>query len=1258
MPFRMPPPITTTSSNQAPDKSSSSSFSPHLRSPTSAANTSSSSPASTSLPIPITATLRLPGPPLPPKPLHLTISKNSTLSTMDRFRDESEEEGTVKEGGIDREGGGGKGSRGNRRGELPRWSRIGFEGEKVETKKGIDSEGTIKLASDKIDTVKAVKSPRGDRTEEQTRNDGEEPTMEELLGIPSSGSEYRRKKDRDDSADDTFKSAIDTLKVGDDDGGRGGSTIKRKSIYFDPTNENPFLPSSSSTSTPSTPLSRKGDAEREGRIESLETVQVEPSDLSTPTEAASLSSLPPRATSSPAPIVSPQVELPDSPLLAISLHSFSGETSFGELSFSQGIELGIEIEDLGGGWSLGYVKEIGEEGRGLIPRGWYAYIDVDRATKPQEVEKTVSGEPQELIELPSPLATDPPTPSSPSLDDPVKSEDMNILDSPLASVEGYATRSIGRHLVISGTEFEPIRGTEEAALESETLEGSNGFKGITNEEGKSQEDASKEKSEKSEQGEEAESNEEAKVTSPEEPYPATAKDTTTTTSNLPVAVRAEELPAGPTSSLEPSTSSTALPSISGPSRPPPSSAQGSILYRLGLFSPSSAGTTSSSRSYLLGGLSIPGASILAHSHPRRTPSPPALDFKPERMSRVPSVMKGKGYVLEWIKNGDEFDEAIKEDLQIWDIDNDNGPVWRRVSTAFIVQVHSPRKLSPLGETPYTLFRLTTHFDTLPRNGVTYNEDQPPPVTVSRRFSHFVSLHQLLTSHFSLLTIPPLPPKAFGSTRFSDEFVEERKRDLERWIEKIVRHPVLRESEQVRGFLSIDDEKDLQLLLSPSSSTPPSPLFFARVFHPEFNIDLNEAVDVGDRFERHCRAIELGGGIKNVESAIMNVREGLRGNANALQNLSNSLIRLVAGLSLPSSNYDPPPSAEDIEDRFNEVEVIRTARRAKEWKIQNEEGAMSWREEDSEALALSKAIQATGEALAEMSESVDGTARHELVAMQLSLQELSQPATTFDSLISTHKEVVAEYRRLNRLSAFDRADQIEQLARCETILNITCAEMDLIRTQRTEDLKDVVKTLLDIQIEQEEKALDQLRFARGHFDEEALRPLALTGPRLRSTLEGSDPNPHLYPPLMTPRSFMVPQSIREKAGLVFPPSRMRRYLKKGRYAARIGQGAPVFLGAVIEYMCAEVLELAGNAALEHKKSRVTPRHIQLAVRNDEELNRFLGGITISGGGVMPYVHAELLPGFKAKEKKEREKKKKEKAGVATSDDEEQQDSTKY
>ena len=98
----------------------------------------------------------------------------------------------------------------------------------------------------------------------------------------------------------------------------------------------------------------------------------------------------------------------------------------------------------------------------------------------------------------------------------------------------------------------------------------------------------------------------------------------------------------------------------------------------------------------------------------------------------------------------------------------------------------------------------------------------------------------------------------------------------------------------------------------------------------------------------------------------------------------------------------------------------------------------------------------------------------------------------------------------------------------------------------------------------------------------------------------------------------------KAGLQFPVGRMRRYLRQGRYAARVGAGAPVYMAAVCEYLCAEILELAGNAARDNKKSRIIPRHITLAVKNDEELNKLLGGVTIAAGGVLPNIHAVLLP----------------------------------
>lgn len=70
----------------------------------------------------------------------------------------------------------------------------------------------------------------------------------------------------------------------------------------------------------------------------------------------------------------------------------------------------------------------------------------------------------------------------------------------------------------------------------------------------------------------------------------------------------------------------------------------------------------------------------------------------------------------------------------------------------------------------------------------------------------------------------------------------------------------------------------------------------------------------------------------------------------------------------------------------------------------------------------------------------------------------------------------------------------------------------------------------------------------------------------------------------------PVSKSAKAGLQFPVGRIARFMKQGKFADRVGAGAPVYLAAVLEYLAAEVLELAGNAARDNKKTRIVPRHI--------------------------------------------------------------------
>ncbi len=93
-------------------------------------------------------------------------------------------------------------------------------------------------------------------------------------------------------------------------------------------------------------------------------------------------------------------------------------------------------------------------------------------------------------------------------------------------------------------------------------------------------------------------------------------------------------------------------------------------------------------------------------------------------------------------------------------------------------------------------------------------------------------------------------------------------------------------------------------------------------------------------------------------------------------------------------------------------------------------------------------------------------------------------------------------------------------------------------------------------------------------------------------------------------------------LHFPPARCSKFFNL--YRRRIGGSTPIYLAGVLEYIVAEILELASNAARDEKRVQITPQHITLAISNDEEISLLLKSGIVLNGGVMPNIHSVLLP----------------------------------
>ena len=98
----------------------------------------------------------------------------------------------------------------------------------------------------------------------------------------------------------------------------------------------------------------------------------------------------------------------------------------------------------------------------------------------------------------------------------------------------------------------------------------------------------------------------------------------------------------------------------------------------------------------------------------------------------------------------------------------------------------------------------------------------------------------------------------------------------------------------------------------------------------------------------------------------------------------------------------------------------------------------------------------------------------------------------------------------------------------------------------------------------------------------------------------------------------------RAGLLFSVPRVTKLMRRDRLAATVGTRPAVVMAAVMEYIASEILELAGNLSQDAGVVRVTPRHIMLAIANDEELSKVISGAIFHESGVAPNLEPALLP----------------------------------
>ncbi|ODQ53834.1 hypothetical protein SAICODRAFT_29822 [Saitoella complicata NRRL Y-17804] len=377
---------------------------------------------------------------------------------------------------------------------------------------------------------------------------------------------------------------------------------------------------------------------------------------------------------------------------------------------------------------------------------------------------------------------------------------------------------------------------------------------------------------------------------------------------------------------------------------------------------------------------------------------------------------------------------------------ENGPRWKAQSPAFIVKVHDPRKHVGVGGLhSYVVYTVTSTLA---------NDASTVVIDVERRYSQFEWLARKLAAKFPLIIMPSLGEKRIAG-RFNEEFLETRRRALERWLGRVVRHPILRYSAVVTFFLGCENDQEFKSRVPDFDNDKlVGQKFFENVYHPSFNVDGEGDSETLAAFSYHAR---------NTDRLMPSLLDSMRASRASAVESASSLRQF--GLSA--------------------IAVVTAHGAEPHERSMNLDGAWCWRQTCTECVACTKRLQSMADALiAEANLAGEQAVGPSMISVSEAFEEWRSPARDSASLLATHASTLQRHTDVTSGSVGenDHEEEEEQVkARCDTVFNVILSEIDRMHTERQQDFSRLALEVLNGRIEYHERALEILKAAKANVE---------------------------------------------------------------------------------------------------------------------------------------------------------------------------------